>query len=144
MQDVGQAILESYSRVIESLAFTVMSRIEDVLYADSLAQTSPQADYNERPSMDSPELPITTSSEEMDKNLSETPNSKTLSDFMGWELEQAENNIRKNNSTGNIEIYYKGDNDKLSKTPKAVTPKKFSYLERLENLSGLRSPTARH
>jgi len=143
-KDVGQAILESYSRIIESLAFTVMSRIEDVLYADSLAQTSPQADYNERPSMDSPELPITTSSEEMDKNLSETPNSKTLSDFMGWELEQAENNIRKNHSTGNIEIYYKGDNDKLSKTPKAVTPKKLSYLERLENLSGLRSPTARH
>ena len=121
-----------------------MSRIEDVLYADSLAQTSPLADYNGRPSMDSPELRITTSSEEMDKNLSETPNSKTLSDFMGWELEQAENNIRKNQSTGNIEIYYKGDNDKMSKTPNAVTPKKLSYLERLENLSGIRSPTARH
>ncbi|KAL5835960.1 hypothetical protein ACOSQ4_015457 [Xanthoceras sorbifolium] len=145
-RDVGQAILESYSRIIESLAFTVTSRIEDVLYADSLTQTSPQADSNENPPTDSPELPVNTSSEEIDKPHSETPNSKTLLDFMGWEIDQAEtNNIRKNHSTGNIEIYFKGENDTLlSKTPNAVTPKKMSYLERLENLSGLRSPTARH
>lgn len=35
VQDVGQSILESYSRVLESLAFTVMSQIEDVLDAAS-------------------------------------------------------------------------------------------------------------
>ncbi|KAG6479895.1 rho guanine nucleotide exchange factor 8-like [Zingiber officinale] len=34
-KDVGQSILESYSRVLESLAFTVMSQIEDVLDAAS-------------------------------------------------------------------------------------------------------------
>lgn len=34
MQDVGQAILESYSRVLESLAFNLMARIEDLLYVD--------------------------------------------------------------------------------------------------------------
>ncbi|GMI88579.1 ROP (rho of plants) guanine nucleotide exchange factor 8 [Hibiscus trionum] len=39
-KDVGHAILESYSRVIESLAFTIMSRIEDVLHADDLTQAS--------------------------------------------------------------------------------------------------------
>uniref|UniRef100_A0ACD5W090 Uncharacterized protein n=1 Tax=Avena sativa TaxID=4498 RepID=A0ACD5W090_AVESA len=37
-KDVGFAILESYSRSLESLAFAVLSRIEDVLYADNLAQ----------------------------------------------------------------------------------------------------------
>ncbi|KAI3730303.1 hypothetical protein L1987_61472 [Smallanthus sonchifolius] len=33
-KDVGQAILESYSRVIESLAFNLMVRIDDLLYVD--------------------------------------------------------------------------------------------------------------
>lgn len=33
-RDVGQSILESYSRVMESLAFNVMARIDDVLYVD--------------------------------------------------------------------------------------------------------------
>ncbi|KAI3734437.1 hypothetical protein L6452_13905 [Arctium lappa] len=33
-KDVGQAILESYSRVIESLAFNLMARIDDLLYVD--------------------------------------------------------------------------------------------------------------
>ncbi|KAE8691370.1 Rop guanine nucleotide exchange factor 9 [Hibiscus syriacus] len=42
-KDVGHAILESYSRVIESLAFTIMWRIEDVLHADSLTHTSSPA-----------------------------------------------------------------------------------------------------
>lgn len=34
LQDVGQAILESYSRVIESLAFNLMARIDDLLYVN--------------------------------------------------------------------------------------------------------------
>ncbi|OEL31150.1 Rop guanine nucleotide exchange factor 3 [Dichanthelium oligosanthes] len=33
-KDVGQAILESYSRVLESLAFNLVSWIDDVLFAD--------------------------------------------------------------------------------------------------------------
>uniref|UniRef100_A0A2P2LH96 PRONE domain-containing protein n=1 Tax=Rhizophora mucronata TaxID=61149 RepID=A0A2P2LH96_RHIMU len=33
-KDVGQSILESYSRVMESLAFNIMARIDDVLYVD--------------------------------------------------------------------------------------------------------------
>lgn len=31
---MGQSILESYSRVMESLAFNIMARIDDVLYVD--------------------------------------------------------------------------------------------------------------
>jgi hypothetical protein len=33
-QDVGQAILESYSRVLESLAYNILTCIDDVLLAD--------------------------------------------------------------------------------------------------------------
>ncbi|KAL8158841.1 hypothetical protein V2J09_000378 [Rumex salicifolius] len=33
-KDVGQAILESYSRVIESLAYNIMARIDDLLFVD--------------------------------------------------------------------------------------------------------------
>ncbi|KAJ9704612.1 hypothetical protein PVL29_002933 [Vitis rotundifolia] len=33
-KDVGQSILESYSRVMESLAFNIMARIDDVPYVD--------------------------------------------------------------------------------------------------------------
>ncbi|XP_073392949.1 rop guanine nucleotide exchange factor 7 isoform X2 [Physcomitrium patens] len=39
-RDVGQSILESYSRVLESLSFTIISRIDDVLYADDLVKRS--------------------------------------------------------------------------------------------------------
>lgn len=44
MQDVGQAILESYSRVMESLAFNIMARIDDVLYADDTVKRCAAAD----------------------------------------------------------------------------------------------------
>ncbi|KAG9141105.1 hypothetical protein Leryth_001611 [Lithospermum erythrorhizon] len=37
-RDIGQAILESYSRTIETMAFTVLSRIDDVLQADEIAR----------------------------------------------------------------------------------------------------------
>ncbi|GAV56698.1 PRONE domain-containing protein [Cephalotus follicularis] len=33
-KDVGQSILESYSRVMESLAYNIMARIDDLLYID--------------------------------------------------------------------------------------------------------------
>ncbi|CAI9770210.1 unnamed protein product [Fraxinus pennsylvanica] len=34
LQDVGQAVLESYSRVLEGLAYNIVARIEDILFAD--------------------------------------------------------------------------------------------------------------
>ncbi|KAF5788078.1 putative PRONE domain, Rop guanine nucleotide exchange factor [Helianthus annuus] len=37
-RNVGHAILESYSRILESLAHKVLSRIEDVQHADALTQ----------------------------------------------------------------------------------------------------------
>ncbi|XP_076911252.1 rop guanine nucleotide exchange factor 12-like [Bidens hawaiensis] len=67
-RDVGHAVLESYSRVLESLANIVMNRIEDVLYADEVAQNS----------------------ESNDSESGQVPTSATISDFMGWEGDQEE------------------------------------------------------
>ncbi|XP_038882074.1 rop guanine nucleotide exchange factor 7-like [Benincasa hispida] len=39
-KDVGKSILESYSRVLESLAFNVVARIDDLLYVDDLTKHS--------------------------------------------------------------------------------------------------------
>lgn len=41
-QDIGKSILESYSRVLESLAFNIVARIDDLLYADGMAKCSIQ------------------------------------------------------------------------------------------------------
>ncbi|XP_054798294.1 rop guanine nucleotide exchange factor 7 [Prosopis cineraria] len=39
-QDVGKSILESYSRVLESMAFNILARIDDLLYVDDLTKHS--------------------------------------------------------------------------------------------------------
>lgn len=39
-RDVGHSILESYSRVLESLAFNILSRINDVIREDDFVKTS--------------------------------------------------------------------------------------------------------
>lgn len=41
-KDVGKAILESYSRVLESLAYNIVARIEDLLYVNDLTKHSDQ------------------------------------------------------------------------------------------------------
>ncbi|XP_021732373.1 rop guanine nucleotide exchange factor 7-like [Chenopodium quinoa] len=37
-KDIGKSILESYSRVLESLAFNIVARIDDLLYVDDLTK----------------------------------------------------------------------------------------------------------
>lgn len=37
-KDVGQSILESYSRVLESLAFNIIARIDDLIFVDDMAK----------------------------------------------------------------------------------------------------------
>ncbi|XP_043723822.1 rho guanine nucleotide exchange factor 8-like [Telopea speciosissima] len=149
-RDVGQAVLESYSRILESLAFTVMSRIEDVLYADSLAKDPSLAESGRKPSVDS--LPsigcvkFPDPEEEIQKlNSIGTPTSMTLSDFMGWHLDQGETEPKKDTSES-IDDNWKEDEEKPMTKPANinVTNKKLSYIEKLEILGGLRSPTARH
>ncbi|XP_057472716.1 rop guanine nucleotide exchange factor 12-like [Actinidia eriantha] len=87
-RDVGHAVLESYSRILESLAFTVLSRIEDVLHADSLAQNpllgEPKKHLLRETSLVSRVEEFPNSKELERLNSAETPTSMTLSDFMGW------------------------------------------------------------
>lgn len=115
-QDVGLAILESYSRTLESLAFTVMSRIEDVLSADLAAR-----DLRNTESMriaasltsDDTDKVVSDAKAEVEKTGRMEPVSPALSDLVG---------------------------PKLTKISPVAT-KRFSYLE---NLGGTRSPIARH
>ncbi|XP_068652794.1 rho guanine nucleotide exchange factor 8-like [Aristolochia californica] len=143
-KDMGQSVLESYSRILESLAYTVISRIEDVLHANHLALNPSQGDANKRRSVsDSPvkgPVKFPDPGEEIEKlNNMETPASMTLSDFMGWHLDQES---EKKKETGNLEDVLNFEDMKLASKPaNVVTSKKFSYRE---NLGGFRSPTARH
>ncbi|KAK6944961.1 PRONE domain [Dillenia turbinata] len=145
-RDVGHAVLESYSRVLESVAFAVISRIEDIVHADSLAQSPSGRESYSRRSVDvSPSggsVKFQYPGEEMESTSAETPSSMTLSDFMGWQMDQSEPEVKKNSSPGHLDEY-KLDNDNImNKIANIVTSgKKLSYLD---NLSGQRSPTARH
>ncbi|XP_019198666.1 PREDICTED: rop guanine nucleotide exchange factor 12-like [Ipomoea nil] len=126
--DVGHAVLESYSRVIESLAYTVLSRIEDVIQADAATQTNHASKKKGCSHKDTP-------------NAKDANASMTLWDFMDWsKLDQGEDGAKKG-----VKDQSAKDKDAklLSKPPSLVvtTGKKTSYLE---NLAGSISPTARH
>ncbi|KAL0796699.1 hypothetical protein Bca101_068076 [Brassica carinata] len=130
-RDVGLAILESYSRVLESLAHTVMSRIEDVLYADQLTQEPTKAPSKNRYTVKEAEKPKEERISFSEERLSGT----SLSDVMQWGNKN--NEVKK-------ESFYGGDKEKplLSKvTGIMTTNKKSSYLD---NLGTMRSPTARY
>ncbi|KAK4361902.1 hypothetical protein RND71_017143 [Anisodus tanguticus] len=139
-RDIGQAILESYSRIIESRAFTVMSRIDDVLQADDLAQNPSNGEVKRFPienSLGVSDGTFQNDKEEVEKlNSAETPNSMTLLDFIGWGEgdDETEKDVKEDRSR-------ESDGKLLSKHPNTVSNKRVSYLE---NLAGSRSPTARH
>lgn len=145
LQDVGQAVLESYSRILESLAFTVMSRIEDVLYADYQTQNPTQTSSKKNPPR---ETPVSSGADkfspgEEPQNAAETPTSMTLLDFMNWGPDISDNEVKKESPTGNSETLPPENEVKhVHKLQNIVTNNKLvSYLE---NIGGLKSPTARH
>ncbi|CAH8337178.1 unnamed protein product [Eruca vesicaria subsp. sativa] len=127
-RDVGLAILEGYSRVLESLAHTVMSKIEDVLYADQLTQEPTNAPSKNR------YLVKETMKEERLSFSEDTATGTSLSDVMQWGNKN--NDVKKENSYGDRE------KPLLSKvTGLMTTNKKSSYLE---TIGVMRSPTARY
>ncbi|KAI3773365.1 hypothetical protein L1987_47892 [Smallanthus sonchifolius] len=136
-QDVGHAVLESYSRILESLAHKVMSRIEDVMHTDNLAR-NPSGDLKRNSLKDSASRAsgkFPNAQEELEKiNYANAPTSMTLSDFMSWTLEQ-ERGSKEELSNGN-------ETATLAKQTSAINSKKLSYVERLETLGG-RSPSTR-
>ncbi|XP_031119157.1 rop guanine nucleotide exchange factor 12-like [Ipomoea triloba] len=131
-RDVGHAILESYSRIIESLAFTVLSRIEDVLHADELATNPPEG---EKKGCSTP----TESEEGGERASADRTTSMTLLDFMGWGLDQADCDMKKESSE---ESLAKEDDMAANKPPDiAAANKKGTYVE---TIGGFGSPIARH
>ncbi|GAB4839223.1 Rop guanine nucleotide exchange factor 12 [Ancistrocladus abbreviatus] len=134
-EDVGHSVLESYSRVLESLASAVLGRIDDVLYADNIARNS-STESNGKQSPPNVE-------ETIEKTCSEeVPGCMTLMDFMGWSFDQGDN-VKKSNSTGDLDEYLKDPEKEKFMVSKTPDSKKVSYLERLENWGGMKSPTAR-
>ncbi|XP_059638648.1 rop guanine nucleotide exchange factor 12-like [Cornus florida] len=102
-RDVGQAVLESYSRIIESFAVTVMSRIDDVLHADFVVR---------------------------EQKRSPVEDSSAVKEF--WNLDN-----------GELDLKELKEDIIFTKPPNISTKKKLTYLERLETLSGFKSPTGR-
>uniref|UniRef100_I1KV70 PRONE domain-containing protein n=4 Tax=Glycine subgen. Soja TaxID=1462606 RepID=I1KV70_SOYBN len=141
-RDVGHAVLESYSRILESLAFTVLSRIEDVLLADQQTQnpshSGTKSSISRNPVPKPEKSPTPTPKEEVDKSGSEA---MTLSDFMGWNNDQGDSDAKKDHFADSDDFDKNIDNGKPQKLPNVVTDKKVSYLE---TLGGMRSPTSRH
>lgn len=133
-QDVGLAILESYSRTLESLAFTVMSRIEDVLKADLATQDHKDVESMRMPSLstDDTDQVVSDAKAEVEKFRRMEPVSTMLFDFVGPRDED-------------LSTYGKEDamGPKLTKVSSIAT-RRFSYLEKLEHLGGTRSPISRH
>ncbi|TVU20326.1 hypothetical protein EJB05_36531, partial [Eragrostis curvula] len=134
-RDIGLAILESYSRTLESLAFTVMSRIEDVLNADLAAQDRMNVESMRVPSLSTDETDkvVSDAKAEVEKFRRMEPVSPTLFDYVG-PRDQGLNTYTSNEDT---------NGPKLTKVTSIAT-RRFSYLEKLEHLGGTRSPVARH
>ncbi|XP_074562032.1 rho guanine nucleotide exchange factor 8-like [Curcuma longa] len=118
-KDVGLAILESYSRVLESLAFVLISRIDDVLYADSLAKGS----TTKCPKGRQPKLNA--------REETESASLMSLSEFMSWDCETGHGTEMRNAGGGTVK-----------KPPEVKDGKKFCYL--VERVGGMKSPAARH
>lgn len=126
--------MESYSRVLESLASTVLNRVEDVIRADDLARNL-SADNKKPPP------PSHDSEPEVVKiNRKASSPLTTLSDFMDWGADQDPET--KKPDSGNLGEVLNPVEKMLKKPAENNVPKKFSYLE---SLGGLRSPTiSRH
>lgn len=146
-------MLESYSRVIESLAYTVLSRIEDVLEADSVA-CDPPPEHNlhmsKSPSRSKTnhQLELTSYDDDDDNETMQlvvaTPTSVTLSDMMGWKVDKKDSKILRNISVEHRQVTEFGEEDGNG-TAKPSSPFSFgSKVTAYLNLNPLRTPSSRH
>lgn len=113
---MGLSILESYSRVVESLAHTVMTRIKDVLYANSLVRT----DRNQSEDFTTPSPTLGSAA------------ALTLSDFISL------NSEKEMWKSGEKESY-KGEEENIMIIREISSVKRFSYIDKVE-MVGFRSP----
>ncbi|CAK9267865.1 unnamed protein product [Sphagnum jensenii] len=164
-RDVGQSILESYSRVLESLASTIIARIDDILYADNLVTMSavptaptsgksgiPHSKRNhgsytvQLPAVGTPH----TTTPFVSPNTSPTPNSNMNSNsvhdvtqgtvlIQGPHLTQVFSDFL---SSEKLEMEMKKEQEDLVKIPPDAT-NTWSYAGELENSNALHSPPSR-
>ncbi|CAO1944875.1 unnamed protein product [Urochloa humidicola] len=132
-RDVGFALLESYSRVLESLAYNVMSRIEDVIQADNMAR--------EKAKRDAPPPEAAAAGGHEAQEAGEDSGS-TLLDFMGWTGDSEERND--DSSPPQPPEMPAQDDGRLMKLPNIMTNLKQTYMDKLDFLSGNKSPSGRH
>ncbi|KAG8055346.1 hypothetical protein GUJ93_ZPchr0001g29591 [Zizania palustris] len=142
-RDVGFAILESYSRVLESLAFNVMSRIEDVLSADDHAREKAKKDAptpTPAPADDAAEHHRLgeVNVDHPDGSMAVSPNSRTLLDFMGDWNGDADVKSPLPPTTPAAEPPPQEDG-RLMKLPNIMTNLKQTYMEKLDFLGGHRT-----
>ncbi|XP_040377990.1 rop guanine nucleotide exchange factor 9 isoform X2 [Oryza brachyantha] len=149
-RDVGFAILESYSRVLESLAFNVMSRIEDVLSADDLARERAKREAAASPApVPAPALAPAMANDAAERHqqvgeadgpgkMAGSPNGRTLLDFMDdW------NGDAERPSPTAPEAPAQEDG-RLMKLPNIMTNLKQTYMDKLDLFGAHRSPPGRH
>ncbi|CAL0301478.1 unnamed protein product [Lupinus luteus] len=60
-KDVGKSIIESYSRVLESIAFNVVARIDDLLYVDDLTKDSDRSPLASPQTVSPPQFSVSVS-----------------------------------------------------------------------------------
>lgn len=144
-KDVGQSILESYSRVLESLAFNILSRIDDVVHVDDLSKCKPHVSLSKNPSIHrststnfhGPHGKIALLSG-LSKSASthiigaasppRSLHSKTLSEYIGWSMKAAAGETKQR-----LEHYTKSP-------PRPGPNKPWSYSG---NINAMRSPPSR-
>ncbi|KAF0917378.1 hypothetical protein E2562_017835 [Oryza meyeriana var. granulata] len=123
-RDVGYAILESYSRTLESLAFAVLSRIEDVVYADAIARDPKRTKSRRRPSIvDIPDTTLNNALEEEERVSNMDANSAVTNNSVHWQEQDLDGKAVDANGA------------KLKKVHRMVT-KKILHMEKIDNVGG--------
>ena len=122
--------MESYSRTLESLAFAVLSRIEDVLHADAVARNPMRTKSRKRTSLESPVLEAAAAEAEAER---EEQHQNTVH----WQDQELEDGERPPEASPAPEAVVGGA--KLKKVHR-ISTRKFLHTQRLDSMtSGLKS-----
>lgn len=119
--------------MLESVAFNVMSRIEEVIQADNLAR--------EKAKRDAPPPADDAAGRRDPQEAGEDASGTTLLDFMGW---TGDSEGRNDDCSPPPPETPAQDDGRLMKLPNIMTNLKQTYMEKLDFLSGSRTPSGRH
>ena len=122
--------------MLESLAFNVMSRIEDVIQADNVAR--------EKAKRDAPAEGAGRRDPQNNGGEDDDRSGTTLLDFMGWTGDSEGRNDDCSPPPPPPPELPAQDDGRLMKLPNIMTNLKQTYMDKLDFLSGNRSPSGRH